>query len=196
MLVYSREITCDYGNLFAGKRKSKEKITQGLTVQECHQVINNFAATSNDAALIVRLIPVSGTFCKSHVDLSFSYTFVLVITKTQDQVRIHKLMGRIIGDLRIIEQHLARTQCSFFINSSTGLVMCIPGEDRNKIIIWVDLNHKETEMHSYDIYKIEQQEYYILIPDLQAGGAIQVEFGGKRDLLQLDNRFVLRNLKA
>ena len=99
-------------------------------------------------------------------------------------------MGRIIGDLRIIEQPLARTQCSFFISSSTGLDMRIPGENRNKIIIWADPNHNETEMHSNDIYKTEQQKYYILIPDLQAGRPIQVEFGDKRDLLQLDNGLV------
>ena len=147
------KLTCDYEFFFAGKRKSKEKIPQRLTVQECHQLINNFTATSNDAALIVRLFPVCAKFRRSHVDLSYSYTLVLVITKIQGQVRIHKFIGRIIGDLRIIEQHLARTQCSFFINSSTGLGLRIPGEDRNKIIIWVDPNHNETEMPSYDIYK-------------------------------------------
>ena len=51
-------------------------------------------------------------------------------------------------------------------------------------------------MYSLGIYKIKQHGDYILIPDLQAGGAVQEEFGGERYLLQLDNVLELKNLKA
>lgn len=60
-------------------------------------------------------------------------------------------MAQIIGDAQIIKQHLTRTHCSSFINSSTGLDMCVPNEDKNKIKIWTDANQDETDVYSLGI---------------------------------------------
>ena len=42
---------CDYENLFPGKRKSEEQISQGMTVQMCYLPIYNFTTTSTDTAM-------------------------------------------------------------------------------------------------------------------------------------------------
>ena len=173
-------MTCDYDNMFAEKRNSKKEITQHITVQKYHQLIHSFTATSTDRTLLVRLFPVSETFWKSRIDLSYSCTFGLAITKTHHQVTIHRSIAQIIGDSPIIEQHLTRTQCSSLINSCTCHGMSIPAEYKNKILIWTDTNHHKIAVYSLGIYKINQQGDYFLIPDIQAGGAVQEEFGDER----------------
>lgn len=104
-------------------------------------------------------------------------------------------MAQIIADSPIIEQHLIRTQCSSFINSSTAHIMSIPIEDKNKVLIWTDTNHYKTGLCIYllGIYEIKQPKEYILIPDIQAVGAVQEEFGDERYQLQLGNGIKLRN---
>ena len=113
----------------------KKEITQHITVQKCHQLIHSFTATSTDGTFLVKLFPVSETFWKSAMDLFYSCTFGLAITKTQHQVTIHRSMAQIIGDSPIIEQHPTRTQSSSLINSSTCHGMSIPVEYKNKILI-------------------------------------------------------------
>ena len=190
------KLTCDCENIFAEKQKSKKEITQHITIQQCHQLIHSFTATSTDGTLLVRLLSVSETFWKSYIDLSYSCTFGLATTNTQHQVTIHKPMEQIIGDSPTIEQHLTRTQCFSLINYSTRHGMSIPVEYKNKILIWADTNHHKIEVHSLGIYKIKQQGDYIFIQDLQAEGAVQEEFRDKRYLLQLDNVLELKDLKA
>ena len=145
------KLKCDCENIFAEKQKSKKEITQHITIQQCHQLIHSFTATSTDGTLLVRLLPVSETFWKSYIDLSYSCTFGLATTNTQHLVTIHKPMEQIIGDSPTIEQHLTRTQCFSLINYSTRHGMSIPVEYKNKILIWADTNHHKIEVHSLGI---------------------------------------------
>ena len=50
-------------------------------------------------------------------------------------------------------------------------------------------------IHLLGIYEIKQQGDYILIPVLEAFGAVQEEFGHERDLVELQNGLKLKNSK-
>ena len=73
---------------------------------------------------------------------------------------------------------------------------CIPQEYLNHIIVWTYPHHKQQDINTLGIYKIQRQWPDVLIPFLHVGGAIQEEFRLTRRIKQLDNGIVIKHVEG
>ena len=62
-----------------------------------------------------------------------------------------------------------------------------------KVIVWKDPQHDYQEMHSLGTHTIQQAGEYVLIPSLQAGGAVQQSLDSQDRTIQLDNGLILHH---
>ena len=103
--------------------------------------------------------------------------------------------AQLIGSDMIIEQHLTTTKCWDILDPVLKIGTCTPHESPMDIIIWEDPHHPPDDMHNLKVHEIQQQGQYVLIPTLHVGGAVQEHYGLDKEILQLDNGLVIRNIK-
>ena len=115
----------------------------------------------------------------------------MTIVNTYHNFHVRTYKAQLVGVANVIEQYLTNTPCSATVDTTLNMGSCIPKENPNHVIVWIDPRHKRHEMNTLGIHEIKQQGSYILIPLLHVGGAIQEEFGPARGIFQLDNGLVI-----
>ena len=141
------------------------------------------------------------------------------VRKTTYKITVRIYPAQIIGDSKIIEQHVFDNDCSSEIPKGSEYTWCTSNKAKMKALVWHRLWYDESfpinnraasaenfPVHNREIFKdlgeheIKQLGDYILIESLLMGGAIQQEMrdeiSGENEMIQLDNGIVIEHLTA
>ena len=186
-----RTYTCDYRNVFRSPKRSKTSKELKVLPEICLQAINDqvINSTHNGFHKKHKLYQVNPMHWKTK---SETYNCVITAAITVFELDFHhrKFTAQIVGNNSHIQQHLTEKDCLITNRMSMNNItygICKP--DPMSIIIWYDPKHDYEEFHSIGEFKVKQSGEYILIPGLNAGGAIQEYLPNNR--IMLDNGLIL-----
>ena len=113
---------------------------------------------------------------------------LLIVSFADGYVQLRKLISAYVADLigpdPFIHQDLTMTTCYYKDYA------CIPQEIHTSVIIWNKVNHTTTRFRFLGNYTIHRLDDFVLVPQLNIGGAVQTT-STDEGMIQLHNGYLV-----